>query len=53
LPTHILGHTVFETFQIRHPTTPHTANWNSITVNNLDEAQDLLEALEDLGFTDR
>ena len=45
---------VLDTLEAPFPTAPRlTSGWKVITATNLDEVQDLLEALEDLGFNDR
>jgi hypothetical protein len=35
------------------PDSPRFSGWNIITANNLDEVQDLLEALEGVGFAEQ
>jgi hypothetical protein len=50
LPNSHLGASVFDTLQAPRPTALRLSGWNIITATNLDELQDLLEALEDVGF---
>jgi hypothetical protein len=44
------GNPVLETLEAPRPANPGVSGWNIITTNNLDELQDLLEAIEDVGF---
>ena len=47
------GNPVLETLLAARPASPRFSGWNSITTTSLDEVQDLLEALEEIGFTER
>jgi hypothetical protein len=54
LPNHFFwGNPVLETLLDALPASPCLSGWNIITTDSLDEVQDLLEALEDAGFTER